>query len=47
VYAVRHRKGDTSFPDPAVPLSRGDTLVVVGPEDRVAALRVMAENRAS
>ena len=45
VYAVRHKKGGTSFPDPSVPLSRGDTLVVVGPEEKVAAVRTMAGDR--
>jgi len=45
VYAVRHKKSGTSFPDPSVPLSRGDTLVVVGPEDKVAAVRAMASGR--
>jgi uncharacterized protein with PhoU and TrkA domain len=45
VYAVRHKKGGTSFPDPSVPLGRGDTLVVVGPEEKVAAVRALASGR--
>lgn len=44
VYAVRHKRSGTSFPDPAAPLSRGDTLVVVGPADKVAAVRRMDSN---
>jgi K+/H+ antiporter YhaU regulatory subunit KhtT len=44
VYAVRHKRSGTSFPDPAAPLNRGDTLVVVGPMDKVAAVRQMASN---
>ncbi|HUU00171.1 MAG TPA: chloride channel protein [Myxococcota bacterium] len=43
VYAVRHRRQGTRFPDPAVPLGRGDTLVVVGPEEKVAKLRAQAQ----
>jgi len=45
VYAVRHKKGGTGFPDPSAPLSRGETLVVVGPEEKVAAVRAMASGR--
>jgi CIC family chloride channel protein len=45
VYAVRHKKGGTSFPDPSAPLSRGDTLVVVGSEEKVAAVRALARGR--
>jgi CIC family chloride channel protein len=45
VYAVRHKKGGTSFPDPSAPLGRGDTLVVVGPEQKVAEVRAMTRNR--
>jgi CIC family chloride channel protein len=44
VYAVRHKRSGSSFPDPATPLNRGDILVVVGPMDKVAAVRQMASN---
>ena len=45
VYSVRHRHGGSSFPDPEAPLVKGDTLLVVGPRDRVTGLRKLARSR--
>jgi CIC family chloride channel protein len=47
VYAVRHRRGGSTVPDPAVPLASGDTLVVVGPQDKVARVRELSHTRPS
>jgi len=45
VCAVRHRRGDSTFPDPSAELAKGDTLVVVGPEDKVESLRKAAKRK--
>jgi CIC family chloride channel protein len=47
VCAVRHRRGDSTFPDPSVELAKGDTLVVVGPEDKVGSLQKAAKRKLS
>ncbi len=43
VYAVHNRRRGSRFPDPAESLGRGDTLVVVGPKDKVAQLHALAQ----
>ena len=45
VCAVRHRSGESTFPNPSVELAKGDTLVVIGPEDKVKGLREAAKRK--
>ena len=44
VYLVRHTNGGSDVPNPATPLSKGDTLVLIGPEDKMVELRKLAHS---